>query len=161
MINLGKMPKSHKHIFSNAGKKEKLIYKYVYDEKHGCPRRVKNGVVNIDDFIQQSADTVDFKAIGQMLVDTRDNVVSHFSSVEGETIDLTGQPRNIHEFEALHNKIKSSYENYPDELKALFGSYEGFVTAYKSGTVGKIIENHYNVQAQKNPEVKPNEGGQE
>lgn len=143
MINLGKMPKSVKVLHQHAGKKEKPIYKYVYDEKHGCPRRVQTGICNIDEFIQQSADTVDFKAIGQMLVDTRDNVVSHFSSVEGETIDITGQPRNIHEYADLQAKIKSSFESYPEELKVLFGSFEGFSRAYRNGSVGQVIDSYY------------------
>lgn len=143
MINLGKMPKTVKFFFSSCGSKEKTVFKYVYSEKHGCPRRVPNGKVNIHDLIQSYADDVDFKSIGKMLVDTRDNVVSHFTDVNGEIVDVTGQPRNIHEYEALHNKMKKQFEELPEDLRNLFGgSFDGYRKAYSDGTMGSIFETY-------------------
>ena len=143
MINLGVLPKKIKFLCVPAGEKEKTVFKYVYSEKHGCPRRVANGKVNVQDLIQSYADDVDFKAIGKMLVDTRDNVVSHFTDCNGEIIDVTGQPRNIHEFEALHNKMKAKFEELPDGLKELFGNdFNQFAKSYREGTIGSIFETY-------------------
>lgn len=146
LVNLGKMPKELKAFPSPSGNKHKTVYKYVYSEKHGCPRRVPNGEVNIEEMIQSYADDVDFKSIGKMLVDTRDNVVSHFE-LNGEEMDVTGLPRNIHEFEALHNKIKSEFEKLPDDMKALFGnSVDQFSVSWRSGQIGSVIDTYYKSQ---------------
>ena len=143
LINLGKMPS--KIVFKpvSAGSRKKTVFKYVYSEKHGCPRRVENGEIDIQDMIQAYADDVDFKAIGKMLVDTRDNVKSHFTDMNGEVMDVTGLPRNIHEYEALHNKMKSSFEALPDEVKVLFNNdLDVFKTAWQSGSLGSIFETY-------------------
>lgn len=142
-INLGKFPKDIKQFNSCAGSPEKIVYKYEYSEKHGCPRRVANGKVNVQDMIQSYADDVDFKSIGKMLVDTRDNVVSHFD-MNGEIQDVTGLPRNIHEYEALHNKMKAEYEKLPPELKNLFNNdFGSFTQSWRSGNIGKVLDTYY------------------
>lgn len=131
-----KMPSKILELKCNAGDRKKPVYKYVYDEKYGCPRRVHNGDINIQDIIQQSADDVDFKSIGKMLVDNRDNVLSHFDATGERVIDTTLMPRNIHEYEALHNKMKASFEGLPADVKALFGNdFDSFRTAYLNGTM--------------------------
>lgn len=143
LIFLSKMPSKITYKFSNPGSDKKTVYKYVYSEKHGCPRRVPNGTVNIQDMIQAYADDVDFKAIGKMLVDTRDNVKSHFTDMNGEIMDITGLPRNIHEYEALHNKMKTSFDGLPDEVKVLFNNdLDIFKTAWQSGNLGSIFETY-------------------
>lgn len=142
MINLGLYPKKVKVLHSSCGSAEKTVFKYVYSEKHGCPRRVPNGKVNVQELIQSYADDVDFKAIGKMLVDTRDNVVSHFTDVNGEVVDVTGLPRNIHEFEALHNKMKAKYDELPEQLKNLFGGFDGYKTAYSNGKMTEILNTY-------------------
>lgn len=143
LISLGKMPSMINFTYSNPGSKTKPAYKYVYSEKHGCPRRVKNGEVNVQDLIQAYADDVDFKAIGKMLVDTRDNVRSHFS-LDGEEMDITNLPRNIHEYEALHNKMTAEYEKLPQDLKALFNNdFSVFSSSWQSGKIGSVLDTYY------------------
>lgn len=159
IVNLQKMPKKVEFKLNARHSKDKTVFKYVFDEKHGCPRRVPNGKVDVQAMIQSYADDVDFKAIGKMLVDTRDNVVSHFTDVNGEVVDVTGLPRNIHEYEALHNKMKQKYEELPEGLKTLFGSFEGYKSAYNSGKMNDIL-NTYVKSLQPVPETKT-EGGNE
>lgn len=143
LINLGGYPKKITRCHAYSGKKDKIAFKYEYSEKHGCPRRVQNGKVNFDDMIQSYSDDVDFKAIGKMLVDTRDNVVSHFD-LNGEVMDVTGLPRNIHEYEALHNKMKSEYEKLPDDLKTLFNNdFDQFSKSWKTGQIGSVMDTYY------------------
>lgn len=147
LINLPSMPKEIKSFATNPGCEKRPAFKYVYDEKYGCPRRVKNGEINIQDMIQQSADDVDFKAIGKMLVDNRDNVISHFNQDGDRIIDTTLMPRNIHEYEALYNKMKASFDSLPDDVKALFGnSFDTFAGAYKAGTLKATFETYANSQ---------------
>lgn len=160
LINLGKIPS--KIQFKNAprGEKDKITYKYVYDEKHHCPRRVVSGKYDLDAMIQSYADDVDFKAIGQMLVDTRDNVRGHFD-LNGETMDVTGLPRNIHEMQALHNKMRDEFYKLPDDMKALFGNdFGSFSSSWQSGQIGSVLDTYYR---SKTAEVTGDkvEGGQE
>ncbi len=143
LIGLPKFPKEIKHFCANPGEKEKITYKYVYDEKYGCPMRVESGKIDILDYIQQSADDVDFKSIGKMLVDTRDNVIDHFQ-MEGETFDVTRLPRNIHEYEALHNKMLAEFDKLPADMKALFGNDFGqFSKSWQTGTIGSVLDTYY------------------
>lgn len=101
--------------FCSNGKKDRPIYKYVYSDKYGCPRRVLNGYINQHDFIQESKDSVDFKSLGKMLVDTKANIVDHFVDKDGQVIDITGQPRDIHEASKLMNDLHESYDKLPSE----------------------------------------------
>ena len=143
MINLCIMPKKFGFKSSSCGSRKKTVYKYVYDERYGCPRRVANGEIDVHEMIQAYSDDVDFKAIGKMLVDTRDNVKSHFTDINGEVIDVTGQPRNIHEYEALHDKMMSQFDALPADLKALFGgSFDGYRKAYADGSMVSIFETY-------------------
>lgn len=159
LLNLPKMPKTIKRFPTPSGSKEKVTYKYEYDPKYGCPRRVVSGKVDLQAYIQASADDVDFKAIGKMLVDNRDNVLSHFE-LEGETMDITGLPRNIHEYEALHNKMLKSYEGLPSDIKALFSNdFDVFASSWKNGTIGTVLNNYYTSQSQK-ADVKTDENGE-
>lgn len=138
-----KMPAKTKLYSVNSGTRKKAVYKYAYDEAYGCPRRVLNGYTDFQDYIQASADDVDFNAIGKMLVDTTQNVVGHFK-VEGKTFDMTGVPRNIHEFDALHNKIKAEFDGFPVDIKNLFGNkVEDFKRAYLNGSIGSIMDAYY------------------
>ena len=79
LINLPSMPDVKKITLFTAptGKKTKPTYKYVYDEKYGCPRRVISGEIDIDAYIQQAADDVDFKALGQMIVEYKHQYQFH------------------------------------------------------------------------------------
>ena len=136
-----KLPKKPKWFRCPAGDRKKPVYKYVYDEKYGCPRRVLNGYSDWFDYIQASADDVDFKSIGKMLVDNRNNVVSHFISKDGEVFDATGLPRNIHEVNALHNKMMDSFNNLDPEIKVLFNNdFEVFRKAYKHGNLAAMLQ---------------------
>lgn len=99
--------------------------------------------MDLHDYIQQSADDVDFKSIGKMLVDTRDNVIDHFS-LNGEVMDVTKLPRNIHEYEQMHNTMLKEFNNLPAELKVLFqDDFNLFANAWKSGKIGSILDAHY------------------
>lgn len=139
LINLSKMPQKIKVASCPTGTGIKKVYKYEYNEKYGCPRRVLNGTIDLKEYIQQNADSVDFAAIGKMLVDTRDNVIDHFS-IGGEVFDQTALPRNIHEYEALHNKMKSSFEGLSPEVKSLFGDDFGvFAKVWQSGNIKKVL----------------------
>lgn len=142
LINLAIPDKKRTEHFASSGCKTKTVYKYVYNEAYACPRRVANGQINVDDMIQQYADDVDFVQLGKMLVANKENVVDHFA-LNGEVQDVTGLPRNIHEYEYLHNKIKEEYEKMPDELKNLFGSFEGFRSSWTSGTIGGVLDTYY------------------
>lgn len=149
-----KMPteKELKYFKGNPGNRKKPVYKYAYDEKYGCPRRVLNGYTDIQEFIQMSADDVDFSAIGKMLVDTKKNVVDHFTTKDGKVLDLTGQPRNIHEYAAMHNKLTESYNALPDDIRGLFGSFDSFRAAYINGSMKNVLTTY--VESKKvNPEM--------
>lgn len=139
MLNLPAMPKNLKLKTCPAGSKSKEVFKYEYDQKYGCPRRVKNGSIDIDEYIQQSKDSVDFAAMGKMLLNTKDNVIDHFS-INGEVFDQTALPRNIHEYEALHNKMKTSFEGLTPDIKAIFGNdFAVFAKVYQSGNIKKAL----------------------
>lgn len=152
MVNLINCPsltlKKHKLLKTPAGSKTKPVYKYVYNEKYGCPRRVISGEIDIDAYIQQAADDVDFKALGQMIVDSRDNVVSHFQ-MEGEVLDVTKLPRNIEEYQALYVKMQDEFNKLPVEMKALFGNdINQFRTCWMNGSIGSILDGYYKGIAQ-------------
>lgn len=154
LINLPEYPKVIQQFGSDPGSEKRTAWKYVYDEKYGCPRRVKNGEINVQDMIQQSADDVDFKSIGKMLVDNRDNVVSHFDANGERVVDTTLMPRNIHEYEALHNKMKASFDGLPDDIKVLFGNdFDSFRTAYLNGTIQTTFKTYADSK-----KVQPTEG---
>lgn len=145
LINCPSLPtaKTYKVFKTPCGKKTKPTYKYVYDEKYGCPRRVVSGEINIFEYIQQAADDVDFKALGQMIVDSRDNVVSHFQ-MEGQVLDVTKLPRNIEEYESLYNKMSDEFNKLPADMKALFGNdINQFRSAWMSGSIGGILDGYY------------------
>lgn len=143
LINIPSMPAVIRKFYCSPGERKKPLYKYEFDPAYGCPRRVKSGEMDIQDFIQQSADDVDFKAIGKMLVDTRDNVAGHFN-LEGEIMDVTKLPRNIHEYEALHNKMLAEFEGLPAGVKSLFNNdFNLFSSAWKSGTIGSTLDTYY------------------
>lgn len=133
-----------KEKFCSSGKKDRPVYKYVYDEKYGCPRRVLSGYINQFDFIQESRDSVDFKSLGKMLIDNKANIVDHFISKDGEVIDITGQPRDIHEASRMYNELHESFDNLPLEIKALFeNDFDTFRASYKAGTLGSKIDAYY------------------
>ena len=142
LVNLAKFPKVRKTFYASAGKKLKKVYKYVYSEELQCPRRVENGFINVDEMIQSYKDDVDFAALGKMLVTNKENVIDHFA-LNGEIQDVTGLPRNIHEYEALYNKMKEEYEKIPEELKSMFGSFDGFSEAWRSNRIGSMIDTYY------------------
>lgn len=126
-----------------SGNRYKTLYKYEFDEKLGCPRRVENGKMDIVDFIQQSANDVDFKAIGKMLVDTRDNVASHFQDDKGQTLDITRLPRNIHEYEALNNKMKKSFDDLDPDVKRLFADdFDVFAKSWRNGSIKGVFDTY-------------------
>ena len=161
LINLPSIPKVIEQFPANNGCEKKISWKYVYDEKYGCPRRVANGEVNLQDMIQQSADDIDFKAIGKMLVDTRENVISHFNADGERVVDTTLMPRNIHEYEALHNKMVASFDALPADVKALFGnSFDSFKQAYLSGTIGSTLDTYAKAK-EVQPTQEKTEGGAE
>jgi len=142
LINLAKPTKQIKKFYCSAGSKTKVVFKYVYDEKYACPRRVANGEVSIDDMIQSYADDVDFSVMGKMLVANKDNVLDHFI-LNGEIQDVTGLPRNIHEYEYLHNKMKEEYQKLPTDLQNIFGSFEGFRNAWSENRISSILDTYY------------------
>lgn len=145
LINCPSMPdfKKVKHVKTPTGSRKKKIYKYVYDEKYGCPRRVVSGEIDIFAYIQEAANDVDFKALGAMLVDARNNVLSHFE-IEGETLDITGLPRNIQEYESLYNKMNDEFNKLPAELKALFGNdIAHFRSCWMNGSIANILDAYY------------------
>lgn len=138
-----KMPneKDIHNIPSPSGDRKKPVYKYVYDEKYGCPRRVLNGYVDFQDSIEEFKDDIDFSAIGKMLVDNRNNVISHFVSKDGEVVDVTGLPRNIHEINALHNKMKASFDGLDPEIRKIFNDdFDVFRSAYKKGNLAAMLQ---------------------
>lgn len=138
------LKKQYKFIFSPSGKKDRPVYKYVYDEKYGCPRRVLNGYYDFHDFIQEGRDNVDFKSLGEILVDSKKNIIDHFVDKDGQIVDVTGQPRNIHEANKLYNDLRESFNSLPDGLKALFDNdFETFRGSYNAGTMGSKIEGYY------------------
>lgn len=145
LINLAKPTEKREIHYAASGSRKKVVYKYVYDEKYACPRRVVNGEVDIQDMIQAYADDVDFAAMGKMLVANRDNVLDHFV-LNGEVQDVTGLPRNIHEYQALHNKMKEEFEKMPGDLQALFGSFDGFREAWSSNRIGSMLDTYYKGQ---------------
>lgn len=152
LLNLPKMPKSLKINYCHPGDKKRPLYNYKFDEKYGCPRRVLNGYMDQQEYIQQSADDVDFKAIGKMLVDNRDNVITHFTSDTGEIIDVTGQPRNIHEYNNLQNKMREEFEAMPTDIKALFANdFDTFSKSYRNGTLGSTLETYYKSKVEPAP----------
>lgn len=162
LINLMPMPKKISLKKSNVDSKmvgKKILYKYEYDPKFGCPRRVPSGVMDMQDYIQQSADDVDFKQIGKMLVDTKANAIDHFT-YDGEVFDVTKLPRNIHEYEAQHNKMLQEFDNIDPGVKALFGNdFDQFANAWRSGSLGQILDNYSAAQeaAAKAQEVENND----
>lgn len=161
LINIPSLPdvKSIKEFFAPSGSKTKKVFKYVYNEKYGCPRRVVNGVMDLDEYIQQSANDVDFKAMGKMLVDTRSNVISHFD-VDGELLDVTGLPRDVREYEKLYNKITKEFGELPDGVRELFGNdVAQFRQAWLNGSLGSIIGNYYQSQQPGPTDDKSSEGG--
>lgn len=145
LINLPKVElKNLKQFFSPKGSKDKTLYKYVYDEKYGCPRRVVSGSMDLYAYVQEGRDQVDFSSLGKMLVDTKANIVDHFVSKDGQVIDITGQPRNIHEAVKLMSDLQDSFDQLPTELKALFDNdFDSFRASYKAGTIGSKFESYY------------------
>lgn len=149
LINTPAMPKKLKTNFSPSGDRKKPAWRYEYNEALKCPTRVLNGYVDLQDFIQQSADDVDFKAIGKMLVDTKANVIDHFVSRDGEVVDVTGMPRNVHEFEALHNKLRKEFDALPADMKILFDNdFNLFSSAYRKGTIGTTLDTYFKSKAE-------------
>ncbi len=154
LINCPSLPKEVKFKGSSAGNKKKPVYKYVYDEKYGCPRRVLNGYIDLQEFIQQSANDVDFKTLGKMLVDTRLNIIGHFE-VDGEVFDQTALPRDVREYETLYNKIKGEFDSLPVGIKELFGNDLGqFKNAWMNGSIGTILNTYYQSQVSPTTENK-------
>ena len=154
MIHLQKMPKT---IPSSkpcpSGNRYKTLYKYEYDEELHCPRRVVSGKMDIKDFIQQSANDVDFKSIGKMLVDTRDNVISHFTDNKGVTLDITKLPRDIHEYELLHNKMLKSFDGLDPEVKNLFqNDFELFAKSWRNGSIKGVFDTYNKSKVEKVPD---------
>lgn len=157
LINLAIPTKKRSVHYANSGKKTKVVYKYVYDEKHGCPRRVPNGEMNIQDMIQSYADDVDFAALGKMLVANKENVIDHFA-MNGEVEDITGLPRNIHEMNALHNKMVEEYEKIEPGFKQMFGSLDAFKQAWSSGRLGEMYDTY--IKSLASPTETPKEGNE-
>lgn len=136
-----------------SGKKMKQLYKYEYSEALGCPDRVPNGMMDLHDYIQQSANDVDFKSIGKMLVDTRDNVASHFTDDKGQELDITRLPRNIHEYEALNNKMRKSFDELDPDVKRLFADdFDVFSKSWRNGSIKGVFDTYNKA---KQADVKP------
>ena len=145
------MPKTIKSFTCPSGTGKRPRFKYVYDENYGCPRRVLDGYINVQDMIQSFADDVDFKAIGKMLLSAQDNVVGSFVK-DGKTVDVTGMPRNVHEYNSLITKIKGQFDALDPEIKGLFGDFDTFQRAYVNGSMKSIFETYV-----KSKTVKPEE----
>ena len=158
LINLSKYQKKYDHKFSPVGSKDRPLYKYVYDEAYGCPRRVLNGHYDFHAFIQEGRDSVDFNSLGKILVDTKANIIDHFVSKDGEVVDITGTPRNIHEASKLFNDLKDNFDALPKELKALFDdSFNSFSISYRNGTLGSKFKSFYDSLAPKAPKAPESE----
>lgn len=148
MISLINLPsikdvKKYKRKSAPIGSKTKPVYDFKYDEKYGCPRRVIKGVLDLDEYIQQCADDIDFKALGKMIVDTRDNVVSHFT-MEGEMFDQTALPRDVRELESLYKTMYAEFDKLPSDVKALFGDdFNQFKTSWMNGSIGNVLDAYY------------------
>lgn len=149
LINLLPITQDEKKLIKatcSPGSRKKVLYKYEFDTAYGCPRRVPSGEMDLQDYIQQSADDVDFKAIGKMLVDTRDNVISHFD-LNGEVMDVTKMPRSIQEYEAIHNNMLKEFDAIDPGIKSLFGNdFEQFAKAWRNGSLPTILDNYQKAQ---------------
>lgn len=146
-----KLPSKLKEFFSPAGTRKQVVYKYEMDEKLGCPVRVPNGFIDLDDFIQQSADDIDFKALGTALIGadaSLDGVNARFRT-DAPLVDISGLPKDVHQLSAMHNKLKQDFDNLPADLQNLFDNdYSLFIDAARKGTIGKTINDYYTAQQQ-------------
>lgn len=147
LINLLPYPDEIKFHFANKGKRKKVVYVPGPSDRLGRPEFVPNGLVDVQDFIDASADDIDFKALGNVLVGTGGDVRHHFFS-DAPITDVTQLPRNIHELSAMHNKLKKEFDQLPDGLRFLFNDdYESFIKAGKDGSIGQIFGDYYQAQA--------------
>ena len=147
LINLAPLPKKLVTFKAEIGSPKKVVYKYELDPDYGCPRRVPNGFVDIDDFIQESADDIDFKSLGRALIGQGERDVRHHFFSDEPIVDASQLPHNIHELSAMHNKLKKEFDALPEGLQALFeNDYEKFIAAGKNGTVGQTIQDYYTAQ---------------
>lgn len=110
--------KKFKRAYSNPGERLKYDYREVIDED-GKFRIEPDGVTDIQEFIEASADSVDINNIIDRYIAGDE---SAFEKLEGMYADVSGMPRNLMDIMNINLRVEQAFNELPNDIKNVYGN---------------------------------------
>lgn len=132
-------------VCSNSGNRIAPVFKRVYDNdlKRNVVKKVDE--TDIQEFINASRSMTDLAALEKRLIATGE-IPAVDPSLNGDGIDFTQYPKDIHEVYSMVNDIDSSFSKLPENIQKIFGTKEVYMASALKGTLKETIINGLNKQ---------------
>lgn len=135
---------SKKIYASECGSPVRDTFKFVYDEKYGCPRSVKSGTIDWQAYIDASKDSTDINLIVQR-VNNGNLAPLHVMDSSAVYQDVSKLPNNMQELSKFADSLQNDFNKFPDDIKVLFDNdYQTFVKCTMNGSVNGILTKYAN-----------------
>ena len=114
------------------------IYEEIIDKKTGESKVVKTGEENFYNKIQEMKEVSTLEnIIKRYSIDLNDQ---HITEISNELIDMTNIPEDLIETYAMINKLENMYNGTSADVKNKFGTFAGFLQAFKDGNVESKLQ---------------------
>lgn len=133
---------SKKIYASECGSPVRDTFKFVYDEKFGCPRSVKSGSIDWQAYIDASKDSTDINLIVQRVSNGN---LAPLHVMDGSAVyqDVSKLPNNMQELSKFADSLQTDFNKFPDDIKVLFDNdYQTFVKCTMNGSVNSILSKY-------------------
>lgn len=122
-----------------SGERIQPVYKLVKDDETGKSQLVEIDKTNIYDAIQSYAQSCDLTTRLAMFANGDKNALT---GGRGVYADLTGVPKSYIDAQQQAINADRMFNNLPDDIRNLFGSFSNFRDEFARGTVDMKINQH-------------------
>ena len=120
----------HHENFSPSGSPLVTQYRMIVDPATGCRDLEKCGELNLQERIDSYAEDCKIDNILRRFVG---GDISALNRGTAQYVDLSTYPKNFHDATAQINRVKSFYNQLPDQVHEEFPTFEKFLSAVSEG----------------------------
>lgn len=156
MTQVQKQEMKSTRVYSSVGSGKSRHVEYKWSDKFNCMIPFMGDEFNLYEQIQLSKTSCDLDMI---IKRAKAGDTSVLNVRAGSYADVSTIPDNLNDLNALHNRINDSFNNFPKEIKDLFGGkLDNFSNAVADGSYEKTINDYYTAinQNKQDKEVKEN-----
>lgn len=130
-------------VCSDPGNPIAPIYKRVYVDKFNKNLVLRSGSTNLQEFIDASRSMTDLASLEKRLIATGE-IPNVNPNLNGDGIDFTKYPTNIHEVYSMYKDVDNSFNKLPESVQKVFGSKDVFLKAVLDGSYQSKIVSAFN-----------------